>query len=299
LLVLAVCLTGPLLAQEQRPTFSSRSDLVVLRVSVNERKAGAVTGLDRGAFTVYDNGAPQEIAFFGSQDTPATIGILIDNSDSMHAKRSGVIAAALEFARASHPDDQMFVINFNEHVRSGLPAAAPFTSDSLQLRDALLQSKARGKTALHDAVLEALDYIERGTTEQKAIVLLSDGRDTASQATFERVLARAQASDAVIYPIGLTQRDDPHTDPDVLKKLARASGGEAHFPGSVEDLSAVLGRIARDIRFSYTIGFVPSQTGDTSLRALRVVVRTPDRRALTVRHRSGYVASSATARGPA
>lgn len=295
-LAVGLCAAGAPRAQEQRPTFSSRADLVVVRVHVSERKSGAVPGLDRDAFRVYEDGVAQRVALFSKQDSPATIGLLLDNSDSMAPKRDQVIAGARAFARASNPEDELFVVNFNEHVRLGLPEGTPFTSDLMVLQRALLQSKARGMTGLYDAVSFALDHVNRGAHDQKALVVLSDGRDTASRTPFDRVIEKAHASDTVIYTIGLSEPGEHDAARGVLTKLARTSGGEHHFPKDLTALSAVLDRIARDIRSSYTIGYVPEGAAARpgGYRRLRVVVTTPDRRKISVRHRAGYLAASET-----
>ena len=272
--------------QSPRAVFSSTSDLVVLHVTVIDRRSGFVAGLPREAFRVYEEGEPQEITFFRNEDSPVTVGLVIDSSSSMHRKREAVIAAGLAFAQSSHPDDQLFTVHFNERVWHGLPADQAFTSDLAELRAALHRTTARGKTALFDALALGLEHVERGDAQKKVLIVLSDGGDNASTRRFADVLDTARRSDTVIYTIGMSDQYDDDADPGVLKALARATGAEAHFPDDAEDLTELLERIARDIRSGYTIGYVPAQQKD-GFQEVRVDVKSD--RDLTVRARSGYM----------
>jgi Ca-activated chloride channel homolog len=268
-------------------TFSSRADLVVLHVTVLDRRAGFVAGLPREAFTVYENGQPQSVSFFRNEDTPVTVGLVIDSSSSMHRKREAVIAAGLAFARSSHPEDELFTIHFNERVWHGLPPNQPFTSDLEEFRAALQRTTARGRTAFFDALALGLEHVERGRQQKKVLIVLSDGGDNASTRRFADVLDAARRSDTVIYTIGMADQYDDDADPGVLRELARATGAEAHFPKDVRDLTRLLERIARDIRSGYTIGYVPTKQ-TAGFHEIRVEVTSPDRKGLSVRARSGY-----------
>jgi VWFA-related protein len=276
----------------QQAVFSARSDLVVLHVTVTDRRGGYVTGLPRDAFRVFEEDQPQAISFLTDADTPVTVGLLIDSSGSMLANRELVIAAAAAFAEASHPQDEIFALAFNERVRAALPEEEPFTSDVGTLRSALDRTiRARGRTALYDAVLAGLDYLGRGSRSRRVLVVVSDGSDNASRAAAEEVFQRAQASNAVIYTLALR---DPagvaQENPRLMRELARLTGGETYRPDRPREVETALREIARQIRHTYTIGFVPSHSpGDESFRRLRVEVDTPDRRRVRVRTRGGYV----------
>ena len=290
---IALLLLGALLAQDPgtRATFSSRSDLVVLHVSVVDRHAGFVAGLPRDSFVVRENGRVQPIAVFDQDDTPVTAGLIIDNSGSMVARRDAVIAAGLAFAKSSHPADELFTINFNERVWPGLPSGQPFTSDHAVLRDALGHSMARGQTALFDAMLTALRHLDRGGQPRKVLIVVSDGGDNASTARFPEVLDAALRRDVVIYTIGLADPTDREAKPRLLKELASVTGGEAFFPRSNEEITPVLERIARDIRSSYTIGYAPPAEGKGADRQRKVDVDLTGRehRKFRVRSRSLYI----------
>lgn len=279
--------------QEPRPgrkVFSSSSDLVVIHASVLDRKSGFVPGLPREAFTVYEDGEPQPVSFFSNEDSPVTVGLVIDCSGSMQPKRSAVISAGLAFARSSNPQDEMFTVNFNEGVWPGLPPGKAFTSSLDELRQALQRTTARGQTALFDAVRASLAHLSKGGQQKKILIVVSDGADNASAATFEEVLDAAFRMDAVIYTIGLFDPDDHEAKPGLLRKLADATGAESFFPRNPDDATRILERIGRDIRSGYTIGYVPAASAeDGGYRRIRVTVNAPDRR-LRVRTRSGYLA---------
>jgi Ca-activated chloride channel homolog len=273
--------------------FSSHSEVVLVHVSVLDGKSHLVSGLPEQSFKVFENEQPQTITFFHNQDTPVTVGLVLDCSTSMQRKRDAVIAAGLAFAQSSHPADELFTVNFNEEVWSGLPASTPFTSNVDQLREALQRSSSRGKTALFDAVRYSLNHLGKGQRQKKVLILVSDGGDNASTATFDDVLRAAQRTDAVIYALSLTDQYDTDANPDVLRKLTGATGGKAYFADNPKDSTALLTQIANDIRSGYTIGYVPPASG-AGYRKIRVEVRAPDGRSLSVRARPGYVAGPAS-----
>jgi VWFA-related protein len=297
--VLLLCglILAPAAAFQEPPhtVFSSRSEAVVVHATVHDGKSRLIAGLPQEAFTVFENGQPQAVTFFQNQDNPVTVGLVLDCSTSMQRKRDAVIAAGLAFARSSHPADELFTVNFNEQVWPGLPASVPFTTDVEELRSALQRSSARGRTAMFDAVQFALKHLQKGQRQKKVIILVSDGGDNASRATLQDVLGAALRTDAVIYAISIYDQYDTTAKPEVLRKLTRATGGQAYFPRDAEDAPAVLTRIAEDIRGGYTIGYIPSTTGD-GYRAIRVDVRSSDGRRLSVRARTGYMAGPLTAR---
>lgn len=277
---------------QDRAVFSARSDLVVVHVTVLERRSGFVAGLPQEAFTVYEDGRPQAIRFFSNEDSPVTVGLIVDNSTSMQRKRDALIAAGMAFAQSSHPDDELFALHFNERVWAGLPPDRPFTSDLGELRQALQRSTARGRTAFFDAVASGIAHAQKGRAQKKVLVVISDGGDNASARKFDDVLALAERSDVVIYGIGLSDEYSEDADPDALKQLARATGGEAYFPNRTSDVTRTLQRIARDIRSGYTIGYAPSGGASEGYRRIKVDVSVPGRK-LSVRARSGYLASEA------
>jgi Ca-activated chloride channel homolog len=281
--------------QGEQPVFTADSELVVLHVTVKDKRGAYVSGLPQEAFGVIEDGRAQTVRVFTDTDTPVTVGLLVDSSASMQPNRRVVIAAASSFAEASSPRDEIFALAFNENVRPVLPPTAPFTSDSTVLRAALERSvTARGRTALYDAITAGITYLSRGTRERTALVVLSDGGDNASQTTQEASVRKALASNAIIYTIALVAPGVHEANPTLLKELAQASGGESFRPDAPREIAQVLGQIARDIRHTYTIGYTSTNTArDGAFRRVRVVVTAPPGRPLVVRSRAGYMAGTA------
>jgi Ca-activated chloride channel homolog len=277
------------------PLFKSRSDLVQLHVNVFDGNSDAVPALTKENFLVFEDGHHQDIAFFSNEDVPVAVGLVIDNSSSMIAKNALVTAGAMAFAESSHPQDELFVVNFNEHVRFALPAAYPFTPSRPLLRATLAGLRAGGKTALHDAVTVALDHVERATHQKHVIVVLSDGDDNASRQTRDDMYARATRSDAIIYTVATNEpRYGGEGNPGVLRRLAQIGGGLAYFPRSEDDTVRAFTEVATNIRRGYSIGYTPTNTArDGAYRKVKVMVRAPGRK-LTARCRDGYTAPRST-----
>jgi len=269
-------------------------DMVVLRATAQDHKNILVSGLDKDNFQVYEDGVLQPIKYFSHEDIAVTVGLVIDNSGSMGPKRADVIAAALAFARSSNPKDQMFVVNFNEKVSFGLPDNTPFTDQVAQLEVALSSIRARGETALYDAVAVALEHLNKGKRDKKVLIVMSDGGDNASKHKLADIVALAGHPDAIIYTIGIFDDQDADRNPGVLKRLAKDTGGEAFLPASLKDIAPICERIAHDIRNQYTIAYVPTNRNrDGSYRVVQVKASAPGRGRLSVRTRTGYFAPSA------
>jgi len=276
-------------SREQEATIRVNVDLVVLHATVQNRRRSLVSGLSKEHFQVFEDGIPQRINTFSQDDVPVTVGLVMDNSGSMQAKHPEVVAAALAFARSSHPEDEMFVVHFNENVWFGLPGETPFTDQEAPLRGALSRINADGMTALYDATAAALEHLKNGKWDKKVLVVISDGADNASKHTLQRILDEVQQSNVIIYTVGLFQPEDPDRNPGVLKQLARATGGAVYLPQVLEKVTPICEQIARDIRSQYTITYVPTNARqDGAYRAIEVKARAPGRGSLTVRTRPGY-----------
>jgi Ca-activated chloride channel family protein len=280
-------------AQSSLPSgeFKVRTDveLVLLDVSVKHSKGGYVSGLGKENFQIFENGAPQKITEFSSADVPVAIGLVMDDSGSMQFKRREVITAGLIFIGASNPRDQMFVVNFNDNVRRGLPESVPFTDDLRLLRAALAQDAPQGRTALYDAVAFALKHLESGRRDKKTLVIVSDGGDNISRHTLKEVMLLIQESRATIYTVGIFASDDPDRNPRVLERIAKISGGESFFPHGLDEVVPICRQIANDIRHRYTVGYIPVHGGNkTALRKIHIVARAADRGKLVVRTRTSY-----------
>ncbi len=272
--------------------FSANVDLVTLPITVRDTKGRPVTDLLQQDFEVYENGARQSIHMFRHEDIPVTVGLAIDHSGSMRPKMGEVIAAARTFVKSSNPEDEMFVVTFNERVYPGFADAVHFTNRFDQLESVIRRAPLGGQTALYDAIFEGLEQVGLGSREKKALIVISDGGDNASAHTLAEVLKLAGQSTAVIYAIGIFDSDDPDRNPDILRRLAHATGGEAYFPALPDGIIATCEGIARDIRSQYLIGYVPSPAAQQAgYRTIRVTAHAVAKGKLSVRTRAGYFAT--------
>jgi Ca-activated chloride channel family protein len=279
-------------AQDRSPNFlASTSELVVLPVTVVDKRGGFVTDLARERFSVYDNGRREEISLFTKEDTPVTIGLIVDNSGSMGRKMGEVIVGTTALVRQSNPDDEIFTLAFNDSVVDSGSRTLLTAADGHAVEAQLLALIPRGRTALYDALVAGLDRIERGAQARKALVVISDGGDNASHATLHEVLDRARRANVTIFTIGLFDPEDPDRNPAVLKALAESTGGERFLPPSPSILLQACTRIARELRSGYTLGFVPAAP-DGAYHRVRVDVQRPEGGKLTVRTRPGYFAAT-------
>ena len=275
-------------------TVSVDVDLAVFNVTVLD-DGRPVTGLTANSFRVYEDGREEKIKVFQPEDTPATVGLVIDNSGSMSRKRNDVVEAAGEFISASHPQDEMFIVNFNSKPWLGLPSSKAFTTDQTELRSTLAQTRTQGTTALYDALKLALSHLNTGTRQRKVLVLLSDGGDNASFSKLDDVLRLAEQSSATVYCIGIYDTSEKDRNPGVLKKIAKVTGGEAYFPNSLASLHTVWPKIAAAIRGQYTIGYVSSNPArDGGYRRVKITATGKRNKMLDVRTRPGYASSTAS-----
>jgi Ca-activated chloride channel family protein len=283
----------------QEPSFrSNSSELVVLPVVVTDNKGRYVSDLSNERFAVFDNNRRVPIELFSNEDTPLTVGLIIDASGSMRAKIGEVVAASLAFAKSSNPQDELFAIRFNDDVQP-VVRDRPFlmAGDLTALEAGVSSLRPDGRTALYDAMLAGLTHLARGSRARKVLVVISDGGDNASEATLESVLARARESSAAIYTIGIYDDDDLDRNPGVLKSLAHTTGGERFLPRAPGALLQVCERIAREIRSGYTIGYVPPDR-DGAYHRVRVQVEPSAARRFNVRTRPGYFAAGRVTQAP-
>jgi VWFA-related protein len=272
--------------------------LVVLHATVRDRNDRFVSDLREQDFEIFENGVPQSIRFFEYEDTPVTVGLVVDHSRSMSPKLAHVVAAAEAFVASSNPLDQLFVVNFTDNVALGLPADVPFSNSTAELEDAISNAPPPGMTSLYDGIAEGIAQLQAGSHKKKVLLVVSDGGDNASKHSLNDVMKMAERSNAIIYTIGLFDDDDPDRNPRVLKRLAHQTGGEAFFPGELGAVVEVCELIAREIRNQYTIGYVSTNvTPDGAYRAIRVSARAPGNAKLVVRTRAGYVAGGESQSG--
>jgi Ca-activated chloride channel homolog len=269
--------------------FKKDVDEVMLHASVIDDKQHIITTLDRGAFTVFEDGKPQNIISFHQVDIPVSMGIIIDNSGSMREKRAKVNQAALNLVRSSNPKDEVFVVNFNDEYYLD----QDFTSDLTRLREGLDHIESRGGTALYDAVVASADHLAKGARlERKVLLIVTDGEDNASRESLEQCVRRMQdLNGPTVYSIGLLGDDrESHRAKRALTALALQTGGVAFFPKDLNEVDNITRQVAHDIRNQYTIGYKPSDPNRPGYRAVRVEAHSPAYKHLVVRTRSGYYA---------
>ena len=287
-LLLLPCAAWTQDGQPPLATFRSESDLVVLNVSVFDKDGNIVKGLKAADFTVYENGQKQEIKLFRQEDVPISLGLVIDDSASMKEKRDRVNSAALSMVRASNPQDEIFILNFNEDSQ----ITQDFTSDIHRLEQSLHTSHPMGQTAMRDALVVGLDHLRaHAKNDKKVLVVVTDGEDNSSIEPQARLVDAAQHMDTIIYAIGLLGSEEPAAAQRArahLEELTRATGGRAWFPNDISEIQRITPEIAHEIRNQYVLGYTPTNTAaDGTYRKLRVDVDVPG---VTVRTRAGYYA---------
>lgn len=273
-------------------------DLVALHAAVLDKRGVFVDGLPPDAFKVYEDKILQKLSVAKQEDVPVSMGLVIDNSGSMFSKRAKVNAAALTFVKTSNPEDEAFVVNFNDDYY--LDTEHDFTSNIAEMKEALERIDARGSTALYDAIIGSLDHLKKAHRDKRVLLVITDGMDNASRHTLPETINEVQHSDAVIYTVGLFGKEDKGATErkarKALQDLADATGGLAFFPEAVEDTEAICTEIAHDIRNQYTLAYYPTHfERDGTFRSVQVMVTNPHGGGkLTIRTRTGYFAKSAS-----
>jgi Ca-activated chloride channel family protein len=276
------------------PQIKVAVNLVLMPASVTDARGSFVPGLKREDFRVLEEGQLQKLTVFEEGDTPVTVGLIVDHSRSMGSKLPNVGVAISSFAHSSNPQDEMFVVDFNDDVSIERMGGKSFSNDPKDLEKALTAVSARGRTALYDAVSQGLTHLQSGHLSRKALIIISDGGDNASHLRYAEVLAQARQSQAAIYSIALVSAEQGEDEnPGILRRLCKDTGGVAYFPGAHETVAQVSLAIARDLREQYTLGYISQQaSGSNSFRKIEVKVSTPEHGRLRVRTRPGYSPSA-------
>jgi Ca-activated chloride channel homolog len=267
--------------------FKAEVQNVVLHATVVDDKNHLVMNLEKGAFAVFENNQPQTIISFAREDVPVAMGIVIDNSGSMREKRDKVNKAALNLVRSSNPQDQVFVVNFNDEYYLD----QPFTSNINLLKEALEKVEARGGTALYDAIVASAEYMKRNARLQKKVIfVVTDGEDNASRETLEETVRRLQIENGpAVYAIGLLGEERARRARRALETIAQKTGGIAFLPRTTDEVDEISRNIAHDIRSQFAIGYKPTTPKDAGgYRIVRVDARAKGYSKLTVRTRTGY-----------
>ncbi len=280
----------------QNGTLVIRKDVdeVLLHATVVDDKGHIVTDLDRSAFTVFEDGKPQTIVSFHHEDIPVAMGIVIDNSGSMREKRAKVNQAALNLVRSSNPDDEIFVVNFNDEYYLD----QDFTNDLLKLKDALEKIDARGGTALYEALVASAEHLKRNARrERKIIFVVTDGEDNASRESLEQAVKQLQEENGPsVYSIGiLGDEEHPKRAKRALEIITQRTGGLAFFPKTLDEVDEISRQVAHDIRNQYTIGYKSTNPrSNGGFRTIRVEAKEKEKGhgKMVVRTKSGYYAGA-------
>lgn len=286
LVVVLLTVAAPLTAQESNFTLNINVDLVELHVSVFDDDDRPVSGLKKDQFVIKEDQIEQRIELFRQEDQPVSLGLVLDNSRSVEPRKERLDAAALAFVRHSNPDDETFIVTFDEEAR----LAQAFTQDQSALERTLRDTKPFGQTALYDAVLQAVGQMETTRHTKRAILVITDGVDNASRASLDEVLRTVRHAPVAIYTIGLLSQYGGEKAESDLRAIAQAGGGRAYFPQTVQDVRTITEKIARDLREQYTIGYIPNNAvRDGRWRSVRVEVQQPlGTKRLFVNYRHGY-----------
>lgn len=265
-------------------------DVTVVTATVRDENGRLVTQLPREAFDVYEDGERQAITHFTHDRVPVGLGLLLDISDSMYGQRILDARAAVErfLLELLAPGDAFFMIAFN-HAPNLL---AHWTSDPGDVRTALARMRPSGGTAIYDTVLSALPLIEQRSRERGALVLISDGADTASDATLRDVRSALLRTDAFVFAIAIDSPDrysiNRRVNPEALGEITNQSGGHTDVVKDTADISTATGRIAEELNSQYVLGYATPRPGDGRYHSIRVRVGGTGYR---VRSRNGYLSA--------
>ncbi len=276
--------------------FKKQVEEVRLHATVVDERQRLVTTLDKTAFSVFENGQPQQITSFRQEDVAVALGIVIDNSGSMRDKRPAVNQATLNLVKASNPQDEVFVVNFNDDYYLD----QDYTDSIPKLKESLERYETRGGTALYDAVLASNEHLMKAPKlEKRVLFVVTDGEDDASLNTLEQTIRKVQVENGpTIYTIGVLDEQGSHKRraERALRELAEATGGVAFFPASIDEVDKITQQIAHDIRNQYTILYKPTNPqSQGGYRTVKVEARARGFSKLQVRTRSGYYAGQEAA----
>ena len=284
-------------------TIGVNVDLVVIHTSVYDKNGHFVGGLKKDNFKLFEDGIAQSIGMFSQEDVPISLGIILDTSGSMRTKIELVNKAALAFIRASNPEDQVFLVGFNDQAE----LLEDYTSDIDLITDALDNIIVTGGTALYDAIYLGVQKAQNGVKPKKAIVVITDGEDRDSYYKLDELVAKVQESDVQIYCVGfLNQIPDkglfgrwsksvPEKAHDALMRISEETGAKAFFPQKIAEIGNIVSEIAHELRNQYSIGYLSSNTArDGTYRRVKIALDPPSvSSANHIRCRRGYFAPKA------
>ncbi len=264
---------------ERRSNIRVDSTMVLIPVSVMDPMNRSVTGLEKEHFKLVEDKIEQEISQFSSEDSPITVGVVFDASGSMGAKLQKARQAVAQFFKTANPEDEFFLIQFNDRPQ----LVVPLTSSTEEVQNQLTFTNAKGRTALLDGVYMAMKQMRKARNPRKAILILSDGGDNASRYTESEVRNAVREADVQIYAIGIFEpmggrgrSSEELSGPGLLQELAEQTGGR-HFPvENLNELPDVAAKIGIELRNHYVLGYVPKNIDrDGKYRRVKVAIKQP------------------------
>lgn len=284
--LLAPC--GAARAQEGGRVFKADTELVSTAVTVIDGEGRLVSTLSRDDFEVFEDGAPQSVAQFTGDRVPVSLVLLLDASDSMIGPRIADARAALArfLDDLLEPEDEAALVTFNHHAR----VSATWTLDRAPLRQQLDVIQPTGGTALYDAIVATLPLFRSRRHQRAAMLVVSDGADTASDASLMELRATLTGTDVFIYAIGISSksgRRSTEVNPWALRDVTASGGGYTEVISSPAELGPATDRIAEELNHQYMLGFTPERRTDGRYHTIRITIRGRDYR---VRSRRGYFA---------
>jgi Ca-activated chloride channel homolog len=293
LLLIPFLMASLLWSQDDTFKLSVNVDLTEVHVNVTDEKDRPVGNLRKENFRVFEDRKEQQISVFKHEDAPLSLGLVIDNSRSIEPRKQRLDAAALSFVRKGNPEDETFIVHFDDTARLD----RDFTDSIPALEDALAGVKPFGQTAIYDALILALEHMENAKHLKKVILLITDGVDNSSKHTMSEAIEATKRSRVAVYTVGLLSMSGGQKAEDSLIHIAEASGGHAYFPNNVDEARMYMERVARDLREQYTLGYFPTNRNG-GWRSVRVDVLPPPglppTSKLTANYRHGYYGPSAS-----
>ena len=282
-------------AQTQPPvrdqrTFRTGIELTSLTATVTDKAGHLITGLPRDAFQVFEDGERQTVTQFTNERVPIGLGVLLDISDSMHGKRIEDARAAVDRFLFTLLDesDEFFLIAFNHKPR----VLTQWGRVHDDVTRALVALRPSGGTSIYDAIIESMPMVEHRSRQRAALVVVSDGADTASNATLRDVRSALMRSDAFVYAVAIDSPEpqpiNTRVNPQALREITNESGGRTEVVQSSADLDTATARIAEELNSQYVLGYTSSHASDGQFHSIRVKVAGAEYR---VRARNGYIAT--------
>src|SRR6266446_7025567 len=272
-------------------------NLALVNVTVTDPYSRIVTGLEPDNFRVFEDNIEQEVVNFSSEDVPISIGVILDLSGSMANKLGKAKEAALQFCQTANPEDEFFLVGFNERAQ----LLSPFTSNVEDLQSRMLSASARGKTALLDAIYLGLSQMRGAGNGKRALLIISDGGDNNSRYSERDIKRLVREADTQLYSIGIfepfefrSRTSEELNGPSLLSELTELTGGRAFTVENLNDLPDIAAKIGAELRNQYILGYHPSNKAhDARWRKIKIKLRTPKGLPpLTAYAKTGYYAPS-------